>query len=243
MLQQLPEGVRLDKGLGGQDCLFIDTPLCQAQIYLLGACVTDFQPRGGEPVPRALEARQLVFALPTFLRHHLIAELRGAPPPPHLQRFSYAPWLVANLTLRRSPPAPSPVRRSRTQGDDGLGAPGFPLCWDNVLVESPSLGYVVATHQREPALPRDGVPRSVWTYYLPLCGPDPRAERTRLFQTPWPVWRDAIASDLLRAEPELPAQLLRTDVFRWGHGMIRPVPGLLCGLIAGAERRLISSSQ
>lgn len=50
MLQQLPEGVRLDKGLGGQDCLFIDTPLCQAQIYLLGACVTDFQPRGGEPV-------------------------------------------------------------------------------------------------------------------------------------------------------------------------------------------------
>jgi hypothetical protein len=185
--------------------------------------------RGGEPVPRAISARQLIFALPTFLRHRLIADLRGAPPPPHLGRFSYAPWLVANLTLRRSPPAPAPVRRSRTQGDDGLGAPGFPQCWDNVLVESPSLGYVVATHQREPALPQDGEPRTVWTYYLPLCGPDPRAERTRLFQTPWPVWRDAVASDLIRAEPELPSQLVRADVFRWGHGMIRPVPGLLCG--------------
>ena len=69
----------------------------------------------------------------------------------------------------------------------------------------------------------------VWTYYLPLCGPDPRAERLRLFQTPWPAWRDALVGDLWRAEPELPAQLVRADVFRWGHGMIRPVPGLLCG--------------
>lgn len=187
--------------------------------------------RGGEskrePVLRAIEGRQLIFALPTFLRRHLLADQRGSTPPEHLARFSYAPWMVANLTLRRSPPAPVAVRRSRTQGEGGLGAPGFPLCWDNVLVESQSLGYVVATHQREPAPPADGVPRTVWTYYYPLCGADPRAERTRLYQAPWTEWRDAVVTDLLRAEPELIEHLERVDVFRWGHGMVRPVPQLL----------------
>ena len=55
--------------------------------------------------------------------------------PAHVDEFQYVPWLVANLFLR-----------------DG-GAPGsslaaaFPSGWDNVLYESPSLGYVVATHQ------------------------------------------------------------------------------------------------
>jgi D-hexose-6-phosphate mutarotase len=50
MTLRLPEGARLDKGQGGQDCLFIDTPLCTAHIYLLGANVTHFQPKGQDPV-------------------------------------------------------------------------------------------------------------------------------------------------------------------------------------------------
>jgi hypothetical protein len=109
----------------------------------------------------------------------------------------------------------------------GANAMGFPSCRDNVMIESPSLGYVVATHQREPAPPRDGVPRTVYTYYLPLCDGDPRRERERLLKTPWSAWRDFILSDLSRAEPQLAEEVERIDIYRWGHGMVRPVPGLL----------------
>ena len=56
--------------------------------------------------------------------------------------------------------------------------PGAALAWDNVLYESPSLGYVVNTHQRG----LDHGP-AVLTYYYPLTDPDPRAARTRLLGT------------------------------------------------------------
>ncbi len=184
---------------------------------------------GGEsaaaPAPlRALAARQVIFALPTFLRPHLVADLRNSTAlPSWLPRFSYAPWLVANLTLRRAYAAPV----GAGHGGSLSGSGGFPSCWDNVLVESPSLGYVVATHQREAAPSSDGIPRTVYTYYLPLCDGEPRTERARLLATPWADWRDFILADLLRADPELATQVERIDIFRWGHGMVRPVPGMM----------------
>jgi len=111
-----------------------------------------------------------------------------------------------------------------------------------VLIESPSLGYVVATHQREAApvaktAGGDGLPRTVWTYYLPLCDGDPRAERARLQSLGWAAARDHVLSDLSRAEPDLIRDCERIDVFRWGHGMVRPLPGLLTGetLAAAAQ--------
>ena len=55
----------------------------------------------------------------------------GAAPPSFLAEFEYGAWMVANLTLKSRP-------KSK----------GFPFAWDNVLYDSPSLGYVVATHQR-----------------------------------------------------------------------------------------------
>ncbi len=173
---------------------------------------------------RALRARHVIFALPTFLRPRLIADLR-AHPPDYLSRFSYAPWLVANLTVRRAHGAPVGSGPGGSHGNVGKG--GFPPCWDNVVLESPSLGYVVANHQREPALCADGQPRSIFTYYLPLCDGDPGTQRLRLFTTPWNAWRDFILADLGRAEPNLAAEVERIDIFRWGHGMIRPLPGLL----------------
>ncbi len=59
-----------------------------------------------------------------------------------------SPWVTANLTLDRWP------RES-----------GFPVAWDNVIFDSPALGYVVATHQQL----RRHVPRTVWTYYWALA--------------------------------------------------------------------------
>src|SRR5207245_5471823 len=92
-----------------------------------GVDVVWFDARTGRAF--GLRARHAVFALPRFLAAHVVAPWRGAAPP-HLRETVYGSWMVANLRLRDRP-----------------AARGFPLAWDNVLYDSPSLGYVVATHQ------------------------------------------------------------------------------------------------
>ena len=91
--------------------------------------------------------------------------------------------MVANLPLRDRPEAR-----------------GFPLAWDNVLYDSPSLGYVVATHQSG----RDTGP-TVLTYYLPAPRRRPAAGRRRLLATTWEAWVDAILADL-GPRPSRPAR-------------------------------------
>jgi hypothetical protein len=120
--------------------------------------------------------------------------------------------MVANLHLRDRP-----IDR------------GFPLSWDNVLYESPSLGYVVNTHQSG----NDDGP-TVFTYYLPLCDADVRSARTRLLATDRDSWADAVLTDLTMAHADIRALTTRLDVMRWGHAMVRPSPGFIWG---GARAR------
>src|SRR5262249_30995102 len=101
---------------------------------------------------------------------------------------------------------------------------GFPLAWDNVLYESPSLGYVVATHQRG----LDHGP-TVFTYYYPLCDANPRDARAHLLRLDWQAGADIGLTRLRRAHPEIRTLTERLDVMRWGHAMIRPRPGFLWG--------------
>jgi len=149
-------------------------------------------------------AERVVLAVPSFLRRLLTADhpererlVSYAPP--------FAPWLVANIHLRERP-------RSR----------GFPPAWDNVIYQSAGLGYVVATHQ---AL-RDHGP-TIWTYYLPILGADAKAARKKLQALDRKQAVDAILSDLGRAHVGLVPAIERIDVWKWGHGMARPEPGLL----------------
>ncbi|MEK6405961.1 MAG: FAD-dependent oxidoreductase [Acidobacteriota bacterium] len=149
-------------------------------------------------------ADQVIFAAPHFLSGYVIRPYRENPPP-HVAEFQYGAWMVANLFLKDRP-------RDR----------GFPLAWDNVLYESPSLGYVVATHQR-------GLDRgpTVFTYYYPLCDADPRAARSKLLAAGRDEWADVALTDLSRAHPEIRSLTERLDVMRWGHAMIRPRPGFV----------------
>jgi hypothetical protein len=105
-----------------------------------------------------------------------------------------------------------------------LSAHDFPLAWDNVLYESPSLGYVVATHQR-------GLDRgpTVLTYYYPLVDENAPAARARLLETDWRGWAEVTLSDLSRAHPDIRNLVERLDVMRWGHAMIRPRTGFMWG--------------
>jgi glycine/D-amino acid oxidase-like deaminating enzyme len=164
-----------------------------------------------------LRARHVVFALPRFLAAHLVDAYRSSPPPPSVRETRYGSWMVANLTLRDRP-----------------ASRGFPLAWDNVLYESPSLGYVVATHQSG----RDQGP-TVLTYYLPLLDDDPRRGRERLLRTPWAEWVEAIVADLGRAHPGIRELVERVDVYLWGHAMVRPRPGFMWSeALASASRPL-----
>jgi phytoene dehydrogenase-like protein len=118
----------------------------------------------------------------------------------------YAPWVVANVTLDRRP-------RAR----------GAPPAWDNVIYGSPSLGYVSATHQTL-GPPRD---ETVWTWYHALVDVPAREARQRLEAPPWSAWRDLVLADLARAHPDIRECVTRIDLWRWGHAMARPVPGVL----------------
>jgi hypothetical protein len=155
---------------------------------------------------QGFHADQVIFAAPHFLTRYLLRPYRDQPPP-HVAAFEYGAWLVANLTLKDRP-----------------GERGFPLSWDNVLYESPSLGYVVATHQ----LGRDRGP-TVFTYYYPLCDTNPHAARTRLLGMDWQSCADVALTDLTRAHPDIRTLVERLDVMRWGHAMIRPRPRFLWG--------------
>lgn len=151
-------------------------------------------------------AKHVVFAAPQFVAKYVVqgyARDREA----WLGSFSYAPWLVANLHLTARP------RES-----------GFPCAWDNVLYDSPGLGYVVATHQSG----RDHGP-TVWTYYRPLCEQEPVEARAWLEQLTWAEGAELVLQDLEQAHPELRSLVQRLDLMHWGHAMVRPVPAFING--------------
>jgi protoporphyrinogen oxidase len=159
-----------------------------------------------EPEVRGWRARQVIFAAPLFLTPHLVAGYRESGPR-GIKEFEFGSWLVANLHLVDRPPEN-----------------GFTMSWDNVIYDSPSLGYVTATHQR-------GLDRgpTVLTYYYPLCDDSPKAARERLLSLSWEQWADVVLSDLERAHPEIRSLTHRMDIMRWGHAMIRPTPGFISG--------------
>ena len=162
----------------------------------------------------AIEAKAILWAAPRFLLPHVLP--RGRDPLP-ASALSYAPWLVANLELREAP--------------GGLGAA---LAWDNVpVIEDPrarNLGYVVATHTQDRLAAHE--PGVVITYYEPLTADDAEglaAARARLLGSDARHWSEHVLRSLERMHPSIRKQLTNIHVHRWGHAMIRPVPGFLFG--------------
>lgn len=151
---------------------------------------------------RGFRAKKVIFAAPHFTSRFVIRDWRDNPPK-HVAEFQHGAWMVANLHLKDRPKVNS--------GRD------FPMCWDNVLYESPSLGYVVATHQR--GLDRGA---TVFTYYYPLCDDNPKDARNKLLANDWKAWADITLTDLQKAHPDIRELTERLDVMRWGHAMIRP---------------------
>ncbi|WP_034161180.1 flavin monoamine oxidase family protein [Sphingomonas sp. ERG5] len=150
-------------------------------------------------VGQRIHAKAAILAMPHFVAARVLptgtADASG---------FSYAPWIVANVTVDR-PPA---------------GA-GFELAWDNVSWTSKSLGYVVATHQSLASIRG----ATVLTWYMAMSDTTPAAARRELLDRPLDHWQDIVRTDLIETNPDLEGAIRRIDVWRWGHAMIRPTTG------------------
>lgn len=153
-----------------------------------------------------VQAKYAVCAFPTFLRPMIVAGDKRR------RSFTYCPWATANLVLRH---LPAPGK-------------GFPVCWDNVIYSSPTLGYVVATHQ---SLQREAekIPTVITWYRAYAENPDPRQTRWHLLHRSAESYRQEIIQDLSLAHPDLPQLITRMEIMLLGHAMIRPIPGLIWG--------------
>jgi hypothetical protein len=154
-------------------------------------------------------AEAVIFAAPTFLAPWVVE------PPPAVRGFEYSPWFTANLTLDRMP------------AEREIG-----LAWDNVIFDSPSLGYVDATHQSL----RLHQERSVWTFYWAMAEGSAIENRRRMLDNrDWEYWKEMVLHDLARAHPDIRECVARIDIMRMGHAMVRPQVGFI---FSESRRRL-----
>lgn len=159
--------------------------------------------------PLTVHAEVILWAAPRFVLRHV---LPGIDPLP-ADALTYAPWLVANVQVRQAP--------------GGVGA--LPA-WDNVQVGADHLGYVLANHHESLA---DKVrPGAVLSFYQPLPADDAKGlaeARNRLLSTSLQGWTEHVVTALEAMHPGIGQDVERIDIARWGHAMVRPVPGWLFG--------------
>lgn len=155
-------------------------------------------------------AEQAIFAVPKFLASRVLRSVREERPS-WSNAFTFGAWMVANIHLRDRPVTN-----------------GTPLAWDNVIYNSPSLGYVVATHQAQ----IDEGP-TILTYYFPYTDHDANAGRRRLFEANHAQLTDLVMADLAPSHRNFHTLVERMDIMRWGHAMVQPRPGF----VWGPERR------
>ena len=154
---------------------------------------------------KGFHCEKVVFCAPIFTANYLIRDYRQSPPA-HVKEFEHNAWFVANLFLKDRPKPQF--------------AKDFPLAWDNVLYESPSLGYVNSTHQK-------GIDygATILTYYYPMCHEE--NARAKLFGLGWRELADICLTDLSRAHKDIFQLTEKIDIMRWGHAMISPRPNFL----------------
>lgn len=160
---------------------------------------------------------QLVMATPQYVNRRILPEEIRQTESVY-NAFTYFPWMVANITI------------DNTKFDQDA----VPVCWDNVIYNSPSLGYVNACHQstdlRHSSL--------VLTYYLPSGGTDARQSRQDAFKKTNEDWTEIIFNDLKKAHPEIEDYVSGISYKVWGHGMAGPVKGF----IFGDDRKMAAQS-
>lgn len=161
-----------------------------------------------------VDAERILLATPQFVNKHLLTNLAQNDRLKCLDKFEYAPWLTANLTVNEIP-----------------GNRGMPISWDNVFYGRHSLGYVNACHQN-----LSSQAKKVLTYYEPLHGGSPAEARRVAYERSYADWLNIIVEEMEYAHRGITERIEKVDVWIWGHGMIAPSPSF----IWGKERQLAS---
>jgi len=156
---------------------------------------------GGEVIE--VQAERVILAVPSAVSARLLD--RPAP-----LALTAAPWRVAVLQL-----------------DGWTPGPGVPAAWDSVpwdpeiSAEETDLGAIDNGWQAR----RYGGPTTL-SHYQPLCADDPSAARQALLHAGWEEQAEAVLHRMRKGWPDLPEHLARIDIWAWGHGTVRPSPGL-----------------
>lgn len=154
--------------------------------------------------PWVVLGQTAVFAGPQFVAKHIVRGYDRS-----LEGFDYAPWLVANILVD-------------LKSHELLHG----LHWDNVAYGRSSLGYVYAGHQ---SLAQHKAAQGVLTWYEPLTSRPPAEARKWLQTQDYATLRDYVLADMEFMHPGISAHIEQVDIWPWGHGMVRPVPGLITG--------------
>lgn len=162
--------------------------------------------KAGTDTTVKITARKVLMATPQFINKRLVSNARQL----NYDAFTYAPWMVANLTLKSTP-----FDRSDNR----------PLSWDNVLYKSTSLGYINSCHQSTKLHQK----KVVLTYYKPLSDGEPVQMRQQAHAKNIDTFQHEIIADLKRAHPNIEDEIESIDVWLWGHAMARPTLGFLTG--------------
>lgn len=148
--------------------------------------------------------KQCISAIPQFVFNKICPEKgRMYHTAQHMQ---YAPWMVATLNV------------SSNKLEDRRGQS---MCWDNVIYNSSSLGYVTATHQQLQSY-QDSYNL---TYYLPLSGTDEKEMRHIALQRSKEEWAEIILNDLQIVHPNIKSCTNSIAIQVWGHAMCKPLMG------------------
>lgn len=163
-------------------------------------------------------ADKMILATPQYVNHKLLKNIKRADF--DYKKLSYSPWLIANISVDQLP-----------------NAKGMDLCWDNVAYNTPSVGYVNATHQNVTLNNTE----KVLTYYLPLCDFEPAIARLAAYSRTYEQWLDIIMPELRYIHPEIDQAIKQIDLWVWGHGMIAPTPNLIFGENLKAAKKPIDN--
>lgn len=207
-----------------------------------------------------LRARRVVYAAPRFTAKHTVSGYA----PGWLANLTYAPWVVANVGLRRPPPAQqAPWLLAGWLGGggaEGRTAWGYRAC-DSVIYNGPGgapageagggLGYALTTSftAREASGTLRALARLLWppawpersaavlTHFTALTALPPPEARKWLLGTTAAYWRERVLAELEVAHPDIRQLATGVDIAFLAHAMVRPT----VGFIWGEARRLAAA--
>ena len=170
-----------------------------------GAMVVQARNEGGQvqvtcldgETPRTLRARTAIYAAPRYMATRLLPELT-AEARAEAKAFRYAPYLVANVHVSRTP-VPGMW--------NGLAHGDF-FVTDFVVADWSGLADPGAA---SPARP------NVLTVYAPLVAAGSRRE---LLTKPAEYYAQRVLGDLDRLLPSVRETVTGVDLYRWGHAMV-----------------------